>query len=278
MQKLQVTSYKLQVTFFAFCFLLSCSALFGQTKTVKNETKTVEVEGMWQVANITPEKARLLAIERAKANALEEAGIETFIDVKTLTVTGLVEHFISLSNSEIIGEITAIKYLKDEPEVINGLVFWKIEIRADVKINNVKYDAEFKARIDDVATTYNEGDELYFSITPTKDCYVHIFWFDDAGNGAILYPNKYEPMQQLKSKIENKFPQVKYGTYPFEKTTKEEIESNNLVFVFTKKEIPYLIAKDGSTTLEDLYQWIIKIPSDQRFTLQEAVMIGKKEK
>ena len=270
MKKLHLTSHTSHLTpLFVFCFLLSCSALFGQTKTV-------EVEGMWQVANITPEKARLLAIERAKANALEEAGIETFIDVKTLTVTELVEHFISLSNSEIIGEITNVKYLKDEPVVINGLVFWKVVIHANVKINKVKYDLEFKARIDELASTYNDGDRLRFNLIPTKNCYVHIFWFDEAGNGEILYPNDYEPMQLLKGKSENMFPQSALFDYTLYKKSKEDIESNRLVFVFTKNEIPYLTEKDGSTTLEDVYQWIIKIPSDQRFTLQEAIMIGKK--
>jgi len=241
------------------------------------QTKTVEVEGMWQIANITPEKARMLAMERAKAKALEEAGIETFVSASTSTVSDLVENFINFSNSEIIGEFTDIKVVKEGPEVIDGMIFYKVRIKAKVKTNNVKYDPEFDAQISGFAVAYNEDDNLQFSITPTKDCYVQIFWFDDAGNGGILYPNKIEKMQLLKAKTENKFPQSDMLEYTLYKETKEDIEANSFVFVFTKKEHPYSKAtKEGATTLDDLYQWIIKIPSGQRLTKQEAIFIGRK--
>ncbi|MCL2291271.1 MAG: DUF4384 domain-containing protein [Bacteroidetes bacterium] len=241
------------------------------------QTKTVEAEGMWQIANITPEKARMLAMERAKAKALEEAGIETFVSSSTSTVSDLVENFINFSNSEIIGEFTDIKILEDRPVVIDDIVFYKVRIRAKVKTNNVKYDPGFDAQVSGFAVAYNEGDNLQFSVTPTKDCYVQIFWFDDTGNGGILYPNEMEKTQPLKAKTEKTFPQSDQLEYTLYKETKEDMEGNSFVFVFTKKERPYSKAtKDGSTTLDDLYQWIIKIPSDQRVTKQEAIFIGRK--
>jgi len=251
--------------------LLTSHALFAQTKTV-------EAEGIWQVANITPEKARMLALERAKAKALEAAGVqETFASTTAFTISDLVESFTSFSNSEIIGEFTDIKIIKEGPEVIDGMIFYKVRIKAKVKTNNVKYDPEFDAQISGFAVAYNEDDNLQFSITPTKDCYVQIFWFDDAGNGGILYPNKIEKMQLLKAKTENKFPQSDMLEYTLYKETKEDIEANSFVFVFTKKEHPYSKAtKEGATTLDDLYQWIIKIPSGQRLTKQEAIFIGRK--
>jgi len=258
--------YKL---FILWLLLFASPSIFAQ--------KTVTAEGTWQIANITPEKARVLAMERAKAKALEEAGIETFVSSTTSTISGLVENFINFSNSEIVGEITDIKVLEEGPELIDGMIFYKVRIRAKVKTNNVKYDPEFDAQVRGFATAYNEGDLLEFSVTPTKDCYVQIFWFDDAGNGGVLYPSKEEDAQPIKAKTEKKFPQsVEYELY---KETNEEVEGNSFVFVFTKKERPYNKAtKDGATTLDDLYQWIIKIPSDQRVTKQEAIFIGKKGK
>ena len=251
--------------------LFSFSSLFSQTKTV-------EAEGSWQIANITPEKARMLALERAKVEALQKAGIETFISAATYTVTDLVQNFIHFSNSEIIGEFADIELLKDEPEIINGILFAKVSIKAKVKTGKVQYDPEFSAHISGFATAYKEGDYLQFSIKPTKDCFVQIFWFDDAGNGALFYPNEHEPMQLLKAKTENKFHQSSMiEGYTLFKETKEDIESNNFVFVFTKREIQYLkIGDDGATTLDELYRWIIKIPADQRLTKQESIFIGKK--
>jgi hypothetical protein len=257
--------------------LLVITALIFVPLSLFTQTKTVEAEGMWQIANITPEKARMLAMERAKAKALEEAGIETFVSASTSTVSDLVENFINFSNSEIIGEFTDIKILEDRPIVIDDIVFYKVRIRAKVKTNNVKYDPEFDAKVSGFAVAYNEGDKLQFSITPTKDCYVQIFWFDDTGNGGILYPNEMEKTQPLKAKTESKFPQSDMLEYTLYKETKEDMEANSFVFVFTKKERPYSKAtKEGATTLDDLYQWIIKIPSDQRVTKQEAVFIGRK--
>jgi len=82
--------------------LLFITILLFFSQLLFAQTKTVEAEGMWQIANITPEKARMLALERAKAKALEAAGIkETFVSATTSTVSGLVEKFINFSNSTI---------------------------------------------------------------------------------------------------------------------------------------------------------------------------------
>jgi len=240
------------------------------------QTKTVEAEGTWQIANITPEKARMLALERAKVEALQKAGIETFISSATYTVTDLVQNFIHFSNSEILGEFTNIEILKEGAEIINNMLFFKVAIKAKIQTSGkVKPDPEFDIQINGISATYNAGDMLQFTLKPTKDCYVQIFWFNDAGDGALFYPNEYEQIQLLKAKTETLFPL--FADYQILKERKEDIESNNFVFVFTKKEITYLKAeKNGATTLDDLYDWIIKIPADQRLTKQEAIFIGKK--
>ena len=249
-----------------------------QTSFAQTKTQTVEAEGTWQIANITPEKARMLAMRRAKDNALAEAGIETYISSSTYTVSNLVENFMHFSNSETIGEFLKIETLEDKVMLINDIPFYKVRIRAKVKIDKAAtHDPEFGAHIGGMSTTYTVGDHLQFTIKTTKDCYVQIFWFNDAGNGGILYPSVYDTMQLLKSKTEYKFPQS--ADYELFKETKEDAESNNFVFVFTKKEIAYLKAeKDGATTLDDLYDWIVKIPTDQRLIKQESIFIGKKGK
>ena len=55
-------------------FALSVSTLFAQTKRV-------HATGCWEIANITPEAARSKAIEDAKNNALQNAGISEFFAV-----------------------------------------------------------------------------------------------------------------------------------------------------------------------------------------------------
>jgi len=261
--------------------LLILGLLLFSFQTLIAQTKTVEAEGTWQIANVTPEKARMLALQRAKDEALQKAGIETFISTSTYTVTDLIQNFMHFSNSEIIGEFTNIEILEDDHVNINGILFWKVLIKAKINISGkVKPDPEFDAQINGIAATYNAGDKLEFTLKLTKDCYVQIFWFNDAGNGALFYPNEYESMQLLKAKMEHRFPfSDKIESYDLYKETKEDTESNNFVFVFTKKEVAYpKAAIDGTTTLDDLYDWIIKIPADQRLTKQEVIFIGKKRK
>jgi hypothetical protein len=254
--------------------LFSFNSLFAQTKTVK-------VEGEWEISNdITSQQARQRALEQARIKALVEAGVPLNINLTEIqTMSELVSSYSHFSKSEIMGEITKEEILKEGRVEKGDRWFYNIYISATVKISKVKNECTLDAHISGLNSAYSEGDKLEFTIKPSEDCYVQIFWFDDTGNGGMMYPNELEPIQRLKAKTENTFPQSETLEYTLFKETKEDIESNYFFFVFTKKERPYNKAtKDGATTLDDLYQWIIKIPSDQRVTKQEAIFIGKKGK
>ena len=234
-------------------FALSVSALFAQTKRV-------HATGCWEIANITPEAARSKAIEDAKNNALQNAGISEFFAVmNTSSVSDRLNHFVSSSSSEFSGEITNFKIVKEQILTEEKHLFYTVDIDAVIRIRENKRDLEFDAYIEGIKEVpYQDGENFSFFIRPTKTCYVRVFWFDEAGKGNIVYPNPAEPSQQLCFNEHNFFPITQ--DYKIRKETQEPIESISVIFILTKKDVPYT----RKMTLEDFHQWVLSVPSDQR--------------
>lgn len=248
-----VNNSDMQYIIYFILFYCSVSSLSAQTKKVY-------ATGNWEVANITPEKARNKAIEEAKANALQKAGIsELFTVINTGTVSDRLNYFVSTSGSEISGEIVEYNIVKEEILSEGKHLLYSIDIEASIRTKKNKRDLEFDAYINGIKESpYKEGENITFSICPTKKCYVNIFWFDETGNGNIVYPNTAEPSQLLEANKQSYFPITQ--DYKIRKETKEPIENISIVFVFTKKDIPYT----KNITMENFHQWILSIPSDLR--------------
>lgn len=235
----------------AFFFFIFTSHLFAQTKDVY-------ATGNWEIANITPEKAKSKALEEAKTNALQKAGIsELFTVINTGSVSDRLNHFVSSSNSEFSGEITNYKIVKEQILTEEKHLFYIVEIKATILIKKNKRDLEFDCYIQGInEAPYKDGENISFSISPSKECYVHIFWFDETGNGNIVYPNQAEHSHILEANKYHSFPISQ--DYKIRKETQDPIECISLVFVLTKKDIPYT----RKTTIEDFHHWILSIPSD----------------
>lgn len=243
----------MQYIFYFILFYLSVSSLSAQTKDVY-------ATGNWEIANITPEQARNKAIEVAKANALKNAGIsELFTVINTGSVSDRLNYFVSSSSSELSGEILKYNIVKEQILTEGKHLLYTVDIEATIRTEMNKQDLEFDAYIIGLKDSpYKDGENITFSVRPTKTCYVHIFWFDDAGKGNIVYPNMAEPSQLLEANKQRNFPITQ--DYRIRKETREIIENISIVFVFTKKPIPYT----KSITMENFHQWILSIPSDSR--------------
>ena len=168
--------------------------LFFTAEKTLAQTVTVTAIGYWDLANLTLEKARSNALESAKEEALRKAGIpEEFIVVNTSLVSDKFTRFISLSNAELSGEIVSYEILRQSVQNDGNRYFYMVEIKARVKTGKVKRDLEFVAAVEGIKMTpYSDGESFSFTIKPNKNCYVQVFWFDEEGNGACIYPNATE--------------------------------------------------------------------------------------
>ncbi|MDR1162196.1 MAG: DUF4384 domain-containing protein [Tannerellaceae bacterium] len=249
----------------ALLLCINCPA--SQAQTVH-----VTAQGVWDMANIRLEEAKRLALENAKADALRQSGLpEEFIVISAGAVSDRINGFVSYSNSELSGEI--VYYRVTDEQVLNegARYFYRVLIEATVKTGKMKRDLEFDAFISGIRTgVYPEGETFAFSLRPSKDCYVHIFWIDAGGEGAPLYPNPAEPPELLRAGETYDFPRTQ--RYRTKKETQEATEAISLVFAFTRKNIPFT----GACTLENIQQWITAIPSDERKIKYDAIVISRR--
>jgi hypothetical protein len=237
------------------------------------QTVTVRAAGSWDMAKTTIEKVKLLALENARENALRKAGVpEEFIVMNTGAVSDRATSFVSHSNSELLGEIVSYDLLHEQVRQEGSVFFYTVEIEAKVKMGKVRRDLEFDALIEGIQTSaYRDGDLLTFSIKPYKDCYVHIFWLDETGSGALVYPNPAEAPERLLSGVTCTFPRTR--NYKTRKEARDEpVEIISLIFAFTRKNIPYTSA----CTLEHIQKWVMTIPSHERLVKYHSLVITER--
>ena len=252
-----------------FALLCSLFLFFSTEEKTLAQTVTVTAVGSWDLANLTLEKARQNALDNAKEEALRNAGIpEEFIIVNTGLVSEKFFHFVSHSNSEMKGEIVSYDILQQTVQNDGNRYFYMVEIRARVRTSKVRRDLEFVASVEGIKNRpYQDGEPFAFDIRPNKNCYVHVFWFDEEGKGAKVYPNPAEPAELLERQKTYSFPRTQH--YRVRKENMELTESISLVFVFTKKNIPFT----GTCTFENIQQWIVCIPSSERYLNYNAIII-----
>ena len=233
------------------------------------QSATVTAVGYWDLANITLEKARQNALDNAKEEALRKAGIpEEFIVMNTGLVSDRFIHFVSYSNSEMKGEIVSYDVLKQSVQNDGNRYFYMVEIRAKVKTSKVSRDLEFVTSVEGIKNSpYQDGEQFVFTIKPNKNCYLHVFWFDEEGKGAGVYPNAEEQPELLEKLQTYSFPRTQ--SYRARKENKELTENISLVFVFTKKNIPFTEA----CTFENIQRWTTRIPANERYLHYQSIVI-----
>jgi hypothetical protein len=243
--------------------LLPCCILAQDTN------KLTGVKGVSYISDdITAKQARQLALDDAKITALKAVGIEEHINTYQLLFSSQVNNdysqfFSSDTQSELQGAVQSYE-IKSERRYQKSENEWIYEVIIDavvIKFNN-KPDAAFDTNVEGIKKVYNNDEELSFSVKATKDCYLTVFNITDE-NATLLYPNAYERQTQCIAFEVYKFPVAKID-YVLH-TDKNEVETNRLIFVFTKTQIPFVkMDKEQTTTHENIFTWIYSITPDQR--------------
>ncbi|GHT25045.1 hypothetical protein FACS189430_11060 [Bacteroidia bacterium] len=226
------------------------------------------------MANIKPEQAKMNALTEAKAEALRLAGVSELLTVREgSAIMRQAVSFVQISNSEMMGEITRYRSLKEGIEQAGGRYLYRVTIEATVKTNKVMRDIEFDADISGFKSIYRKGEALRFAVQPSKPCFLHIFWFDENGNGALLFPNHNESAEHLNDSTAYQFPRNDLFNYTLTKDSAEPVEYNVLVFVLTKDKAPF--SEKQTVNMETIEHWTMKIPADRRVTKVETLTIGE---
>ncbi len=261
----------------SLCFL----ALFLSIQV--SPQKLVKVSGIKGTSfisgDVSPNQAKLIALNDAKINALKSAGIGENIKSYQLLFSSqekneFSQFFSSDIQSEISGavvsyDITNQATVKKSDEVLN----FEVTIDATVIKYETKTDNKFDAYIEGLKAVYNNHDKLTFTLKTTQACYLTIFNINDV-DATLMYPNSFENQNSFDSFKIYHFPigQVDYSL----ETDLKEKESNRLIFVFTKTAVPFIkMDKDQVTTNEAIFNWIYSIMPDQRIVEYRSLVIYK---
>jgi hypothetical protein len=232
-------------------------------------SKVTAIKGVAYISgDISPNQAKQQAINDAKLNALKAAGIEEHISSYQLLFTSQAKNdYSQFFNSNIQSEIQgAVKTYEIKSEQIfcknDNVIVCEVVIDATIIKYDTKPDINFDANIEGIKAAYNNNEKLAFSIKTTAHCYLTIFSIADT-EASVLYPNQYENQIILK-------PYEVYN-FPFSKvdylmsTEMKSQETNRLIFVFTKTQIPFIkMSKDQITTQETIFSWLYSIAPDKR--------------
>jgi hypothetical protein len=249
--------------------------------------KTVRATGTAISHDLTPEQTRAKAIEDAKRNALNKAGVSESISFTDFSYKfedneKFGEIFQAISMIETGGEIVVDEILnesKDFNEFGNMVV--EVEIKATVYRHKKSADPTFLFKIEGIDEVYQNEDLLQFKITPTQDGYLKIFNITEDAT-TLLYPYKDLENPQYNDKTDQLFkanetvqlplhPAYSDGYYLEVDAPGKSQEFTILMFVFTKQNIPFI----EEPTFNNMMSWIYAISPDERVIGQEGFVIKK---
>lgn len=241
--------------------LLSVSAA---AQTPLPQTVSCLGEATVQIANITPEQARAKAIRLAKEEALRQAVGEEVRTAETVLSGTDRQQLSAFSSIESRGGITEVEILESKPITTpDGILCYRVRLRATVQRYTTRPDPAFDLKVTGLSGIgYRTGEPLVFALTPTDSCYLHLFLFDDAGRGAELYPNAYEPERCFEDGRTVMFPTnpaIQYTLELGDPLAREE--TNTLVIVQTRRKTAYTLPK---TDYESVSEWFSRLEPDQR--------------
>lgn len=253
--------------------------LFGIVPMMAEREKEVlkrDVHGEYTITNgstISMEEAKQLAREDAKKKALVMVCGEQINAWDVVESSAAGESYNSLTTVRVDGEIVDFdiqnEFWKQNPLRESELVFTCI---ANVTVKKgIDPDPNFVVDVTGVSPSYIAESHLTFSVKPYSDCYLKVFIFENAELGYRLYPNEAEKPMLLEKANVYHFPSNDKGDY--ELYTDKEIETDRLVFVFTKDERPFY---NDVTSRTEIEQWMARIPNDQKYIYYTSINIVKK--
>jgi hypothetical protein len=266
--------------FMLILFITSLNQIFAQKEI------SVTATGSYEARDLTLEEVKNKAVDEAKRNAMVKAGISENVTMTDFLYTfeddeKFKEIFQSFVSTETGADII-VEEIREINRDINefGNILIEVEIDAVIFKHKEEKDPAFKFRVDGIKEFYYDQDPLNFSFLPSKDGYLKIFNVTDK-SAFILYPYKDQAYSYLNDEMDRLFVKNIKVEFPINSNIDgyyfeiddpaSEKEYNLLIFVFTKKDIPFL----EDVTVNNIMTWIYEIPLDERMVEQYGIVIRK---
>ncbi|MCD6181355.1 MAG: DUF4384 domain-containing protein [Candidatus Cloacimonetes bacterium] len=247
-------------------------------------TETVTIE------NITPEKAKEIAIEKACKRAIEfYSGIEISGRVVGIQAENqdeiLINNFSSITQQTSQGIITEKELLKDEIISKENQLLKVITIKLKVENQEGEKDPAFEITANLNREYFKNGEELELTVNSSKDCYLTILNICSNDSVYVLFPNNYRKDNFVKSGENFKLPNAedkRIGLYfPVNLLPNKNEDFEIIKVIATKQKIDfssvYSFSAYGTyqTALNDLQNWLLKIPRNEIEEIDLQYFIGR---
>ena len=234
-------------------------------------------EGLVVMANITPEAARADALDLARQDALEQAGVE----VRGTTTRHIMEssgveaydQFARFTRTVTRGIITAEEILFDDQIKIGDVWHYKVALWAEVNMQISAPDPSFQVELKLNRETYHHGETMTMSLYTTCECYITIFNLTPDDSLRVVVPNRYYLQPSLKGDDTLHIPPPGAGwELPVWKSSDAQFESGAILVIATRDDVHFnpqvAIIRDDLLSMGDaltaLGRWLIDIPADRR--------------
>lgn len=252
---------------------LLLSSGFFTTAFSQQFTEIKNVKGSCVIKNITPGEAKRRAITRAKEEALRRAGVAEHVSasktiIKTEDNEAFNEFYNSITNTDLEGIVSNYKLVshKNKTDEFGNLIC-EVVINATVVTYETESDPEFDFKITGVKEIYEDKEKMNFSILPYQEGYLRIFLIDDNDSSISLFPNDWEKIREFSKEVEINFPIDVHYTLE----AKKPVDRDVIVFVFTKKNIPF----KNEINYDNILEYIYSIPRNQRALQYYSFVIRK---
>ncbi len=259
-------------------------------QTYKNdEPGWVEVEETRTFSNsISPDKAQQEIMQILRNNAISKKIPET-VEIATLLSDVIIESnqvsreqtaWSGFFKSTISGIITAEEILQNDMQALPNKNSYQKTVRLKAYVEPVKgqRDPSFYLDVNIENNLLKSGDELAFSVTPSKDCFIYVFNFMADQNVFFMYPNQYMKENYIKANSTLYIPDESIRDYvAFEVNTLpgESMSTESVYIICTKTEVKPIdniqligtsmpvLSKDSEGFIK-LQRWLATIPLNQR--------------
>lgn len=246
---------------------------------IKNlENSWFEVTGKAFIQNITPEEAKEKAILDACKKAIEYySGVEISsrsLDIRAESNSKIVlDQFSSLSNQTTSGIILEKEIISEKIDA-DGSNLVKI-VTLKVKVGKQKGEKDPYFNIDTKLNRiyFQDGEEVELTVKSSKDCFLTILNICSNDSVYIIFPNQYRKDNFLESgevfNLPNDRDRNLGVSFPVSLLSGKEEDSEMIKILATKKKVTfsslYSFSSYGTykSALEDLLQWLIKIPRSE---------------
>ena len=230
------------------------------------------------IENITPEKAKEKAIQKACKRAIEYfSGIE--ISGRLIGIQAenqnkvLLDNFSSITQQTTQGIILEKKIVEEEI-ISNGNMLQKV-ITIEVKVGKQKgkKDPSFQITANLNREYFKDGEDMELSVISSKDCYLTILNICSNDSVYVIFPNEYRKHNFVKSGELFQLPNSKdkeIGLYfPVNLLPNKNEDLEMIKVIATKQRIDfssiYSFSAYGTyqSALNDLQKWLLKIPRNE---------------